>query len=124
MTDSKGLGFDDTDWMAARSERVEVFGAELDDVERTLLAQLYFASSGYREGLALARARPGSSGALALIEARARFALGDASAALALVEQRLAERPADPLGLYYQAQFLAQSGRPTEGVRALTALIE
>lgn len=124
MADSKQLGADDADWIATRTEQVEVLSAELDDVERTLLAQLYFASSGHREGLALARSRAGSSDALALIEARARFALGDTGAALALLEARLAQRPGDLLGLYYQAQFLAQSGRPAEGIRVLGALIE
>lgn len=124
MTDPKSLGADDADWRATRTEQVEVLATELDDVERTLLAQLYFASSGHREGLALARSRAGSSGALALIEARARFGLGDTAGALSLVEQRLAERPGDLLGLYYHAQFLAQSGRPVDGARVLGSLIE
>ena len=124
MTDSRGLGADDLDWRVTRTEQVEVLASELDDVERALLAQLYFASGGHGEGLVLARSRPGSSAALALIEARARFGLGDTGGALALVEQRLAQRPGDLLGLYYHAQFLAQSGRAAEGARVLGTLIE
>jgi len=124
MTGSNGVEADDADWLTTRTEQVTALAAELDDVERTLLAQLYFASSGHREGLALASPRAGSSGALALIEARARFALGDTGGALALVEQRLSQRSGDLLALYYRAQFLAQSGRPAEGARALGALIE
>jgi hypothetical protein len=122
--DAKGPRADDADWVAARTTQVDALGAGLDDVERTLLAQLYFASNGHREGLALARSRAGSSDALALIEARARFALGETAAALALVDERLARRPGDLLGLYYRAQFLAQSGRLAEGVRVLGALID
>lgn len=124
MTVSRDLGADDVDWMAARAEQVQALSAGLDDVERALLAQLYFASGGHREGLELARPRAGSSAALALIEARARFALGDATTALALVEHRLAEHPGDLLALYYQAQFLAQSGRAADGAAVLGALIE
>ena len=124
MTDSKDVGTEDAVWLTERAARVEALGAELDDVERALLAQLYFASGGYREGLVLARPRAESSDALVFIEARARFALGDAEAALALLESRLAQNPEDSLGLYYKAQFLAQSGRPAEGAAALGTLIE
>jgi len=124
LTGSKDVGTEDAVWLTERSARVEALGAELDDVERALLAQLYFASGGYREGLVLARQRAGSSDALAFIEARARFALGDAEAALALLESRLAQNPEDSLGLYYKAQFLAQSGRPAEGAAVLGTLIE
>ena len=56
----------------------------LDDVERALLAQLYFAGGSWQEGLELSTRRSGSeSEALRLIEARARFGLGDAAGALA-----------------------------------------
>ena len=43
MTDSRGLGADDLDWRVTRTEQVEVLAGSLDDVERALLAQLYFA---------------------------------------------------------------------------------
>jgi len=124
MTDSDELSADDAHWQAARLQRVRGLALELDDVERALLAQLYFASGGVREGLALAHDAPGSSPALALIEARARFSLGDAAAALALLDRQLAARSGDLLALYYKGQFLAQSGRPAEGAGALAALID
>lgn len=123
MTDPSDLHADDADWVVARTRQVEALATTLDDVESALFAQLYFASGGFREGLALAK-RPAGSTALALIEARARFALGEVPAALALLEERLARRPDDLLALYYKAQFLAQSGRPAQGVAVLSTLIE
>lgn len=123
MAESSELS-DDAGWVQARSTQVEALAASLDDVERALYAQLYFASGGAREGLALARSKPGSSGALALLEARALFSLGDAASALALIERRLAAQPQDLLSLYYKAQFLAQSSRAAEAARVLEALIE
>jgi hypothetical protein len=142
-------------------------GPTLDDVERALFAQLYFAAGDYREGLAvslgaqraasLGAQRAASLGAqraatpdtqraldtqslgaqrasvphseqsargLALIEARARFGLGEAQAALAVVSALLAEQPDALLPRYYEAQFLSQSGRATQAAVSLRRLIE
>ncbi len=94
----------------------------LDDVERALLAQLHFGSGSWQEGLAICGGA--ASRGLKLLEARGFFGVGERAAALAVVEQLLAERPDDPLALYHQAQFLAQSARRKDAVRALDALVE
>jgi len=92
-----------------------------DDVERALLAQLHFASGAWQEGLAACSGA--SSRGLRLLEARGLFGLGQRAAALQVLEQLLAERPDDLLPLYYEAQFLAQSERSAEAVRALDRLV-
>src|ERR1043165_8335151 len=78
----------------------------LDDVERALLAQLHFSVAGWREGLDLVRGAAGGTRGLALLEARALFALGERDAALELLREWVARAPDSGLGLYYQAQFL------------------
>jgi tetratricopeptide (TPR) repeat protein len=100
------------------------FEASLDDVERALLAQLYFAGGAWQEGLAVASHPQRDVRGLALVEARARFGLGEREAALAIVEQRLAEQPSDVLALYHKAQFLSQSGQARDAVAALLRLVE
>lgn len=95
--------------------------AEHDDVERALIAQLFFAAGAWQDGLSTC-AGPGSRG-LRLLEARGHFGGGQREAALSVLEQLLAERPRDALALYYKAQFLAQAGRQPEAVPVLTELV-
>jgi tetratricopeptide (TPR) repeat protein len=98
-------------------------GAALDDVELALLAQLHFAAGDYRGGLAAVRHPERSARGLSLIEARARFGLGEREEALAIVRALLAERPDALLARYYEAQFLSQSGLTRQAIASLGQLI-
>src|SRR5690606_8514641 len=95
----------------------------LDDVERALLAQLHFSAGAWREGLALVRSSGGRPRGLALLEARALFALGERDAALDVLRRWGASAPDASLGLYYQAQLSMQAGRVPEAAAALRALV-
>lgn len=94
---------------------------ELDDVERALLAQLHFSAGAWREGRDIVRA--GGARGLGLLEARATFALGEREAALDMLREWTSHAPDNGLGLYYQAQFLTQSGRNAEAGALLRALV-
>jgi Methyltransferase domain/Tetratricopeptide repeat len=121
-----------------RSERVADAGSEqispaaslepgataLDDVERALLAQLHFATGDWQEGLAVALASERSLRGLALIEARARFGLGEQQAALTILASLLARDPGAVLARYHEAQFLSQAGRAREAVSSLRHLLQ
>lgn len=100
------------------------FETSLDDVERALLAQLHFAGGAWREGLAVVQRPQRDVRGLALVEARARFGLGERDAAIAIVDRRLAEQPGDVLALYHKAQFLSQSGRTRDAAAVLVRLVE
>jgi hypothetical protein len=95
----------------------------LDAVERALLAQLHFSAGAWREGLDLVRTSSSEARGFALLEARALFALGEREAALALLGDWTSRAPDSGLGLYYQAQFLTQSGRGPEAAAVLRALV-
>jgi tetratricopeptide (TPR) repeat protein len=121
---SDRLSSEVTDAESPHLDAAPGFEASLDDVERTLLAQLYFAGGAWQEGLAVARRAQREMRGLALVEARARFGLGERDAALAIVDRRLAEQPNDVLALYHKAQFLSQSGRTHHAIAALVRLVE
>jgi hypothetical protein len=108
----------------ASRRALEGLRESLDPVERALLAQLYFASGGWAEGLALTASSGGEVRGLALLEARARFGLGERDTALDLLERHVGKYPDDTLGLYYLAQFLGQSSRPRDAAHALVRLVE
>jgi hypothetical protein len=121
---SDRLSPEPTDAESAPLDAASAFEASLDDVERTLLAQLYFAGGAWQEGLAVARRTQHDVRGLELVEARARFGLGERDAAFAIVDRRLAERPSDVLALYHKAQFLSQSGRARDAIAVLVRLVE
>src|SRR5262245_22927572 len=106
----------------SETERVATEG--LDDVELALLAQLHFAAGDFRGGLDVVRHREGFARGLALIEARARFALGERDAALELVRALLAEQPAAVLARFHEAQFLSQGGRTSDAIASWRLLID
>jgi tetratricopeptide (TPR) repeat protein len=101
----------------------ETLAGALDDVELALLAQLHFAAGDFRSGLDVVQRRASSARGLALIEARARFGLGERQAALDLVRALLAQQPDATLARYYEAQFLTQEGRSSEAAASLRRLI-
>lgn len=98
--------------------------AALDDVERALLAQLHFAAGAWQEGLAVLGTSRSDARGLSLLEARGRFGAGDREAALRLLDELLGTYPHDTLALHYQAQLLAQSGRPHDAAGALRRVVE
>lgn len=98
----------------------------LDVAERALLAQHYASVEAWRVVLELCRARPGQpvTRGLRLLEARARFGLGDRDAGSQLVEEILVEQPQHGLALSQKAQFLAKTGQVQAARAVLRDLIE
>src|SRR5688572_26767184 len=95
--------------------------------ECVLLAQQYLAAGSWQEAVevscAAADAAPEEVG-LRLCEARARFALGQRDAALALLRDLRERRPADPLCAFYHAQLLAQAAQHGAAGQALREVVD
>jgi hypothetical protein len=112
-----------SDPVPSGAESAALPSRQLDDVERALLAQLHFSAGAWREGLELVCTAGSEPRGLQLLEARARFALGEQDAALELLRDWVARAPDNGLGLFYQAQFLNQLGRGPEAAAVLRALV-
>lgn len=88
-----------------------------------MLAQLHFSAGAWREGLDVVLGEGTPSRGFALLEARARFALGERDAALELLGGWVDRAPDNGVAAYYQAQLLIQAQRGPEAAAVLRSLV-